>query len=112
MQVMVTPWATDAQQHARMLGWVMRMLEDVGTLNASQLNNYVPETDTFGADEGLDIVCEPLALGDYLTLWDRLRTFPTSASYVVRMLRIDSDVEIIEGARVRTRRFDMGEVTA
>lgn len=110
MQVMVTPWAADAQQHARMLGWVMRMLADVSTLNASQLNHYVPEIDTFAPDEALEVVCDPLSLADYLTLWDRLCTFPTSASYVLRMLRLDSDIEISEGTRVRTRRFDMGEV--
>jgi hypothetical protein len=111
LQVMITPWAANAQQHARRLGWVMRMLEDVGTLTASQLNNYVGETDTFGADEAIDIICDPLTLADYLTLWDRLRTFPTSASYVLRMLRLDSEIGIIEGPAVRTRRFELGEVT-
>lgn len=110
MNVMITPWADSAQRHHRLLGWVMRMLEDTGTLTASQLNHYIAETDTFAPDEALEIVCEPLALSDYFTIWDRLRTLPTSATYVLRMLRLDSDIELTEAPLVRTRLFDLGEL--
>jgi hypothetical protein len=112
LHYMVTPWARSAGQQHRMLGWAMRMLEDLGTLSASHLNHYIAETSTFAPTEAVDIVCDPLALNDYLTLWDRLRTLPASASYVLRMAMLDSTVEISDGAPVRTRRFDMGEVAA
>ena len=93
-----------------MLGWVMRMLEDVGTLSSSHLNHYIAETNTFAAVESVDIICEPLALNDYFTIWDRLRTLPLSITYVLRMVMVDSEVSIQDGPLVQTRRFDMGEV--
>jgi len=34
---------------------------------------------------------------------------PTSATYALRMLLIDSDVRMEEGPLVQTRRFDMGQ---
>jgi hypothetical protein len=86
LNVMITPWAESAQRHHRLLGWLMRMLEDIGTLTASQLSHYIAETDTFAPDEALEIVCEPLALSDYFTIWSWPRTLPTSATYVLRML--------------------------
>ncbi|MGZ8157258.1 MAG: DUF4255 domain-containing protein [Methylobacter sp.] len=107
---MITPWAKDPERQHRMLGWAMRMLEDQGTLSPSHLNHYIQETNTFSINESLDIICEPLTLNDYFTIWDRLRTLPLSITYVLRMVKVDSNVEINEGPLVQTRRFDMGEV--
>jgi Pvc16 N-terminal domain len=108
---MVTPWAQDIERQHRMLGWVMRLLDDTTVLSAGHLNHYLAETDTFSANEGLEIVCDPLTLSDYLTLWDRLRPrLPASATYVLRMVLIDSDVHVPDGAPVQTRRLDMGQV--
>jgi hypothetical protein len=109
---MITPWAQDTERQSRMLGWMMRMLQDVGQLSASHLNHYLSETDTFAPTESVDIICDPLVLNDYLTLWDRLRTLPPSATYVLRMVLIDSDLSTTDGPPVQTRRFEMGEVTA
>jgi hypothetical protein len=108
---MITPWARDVQRQHRMMGWVMRMLEDIGVFSAGHLNHYIAETDTFAPHEGLEIICEPLSLSDYLTLWDRLRPrLPASATYTLRMVLIDSDVEIRDSGPVQTRRLDMSEV--
>jgi len=89
-----------------------RMLEDIGTLSAEHLNHYMSESDTFMPNEGLEIVCDPLPLSDYLTLWDRLRPrLPASATYVMRMALIDSDVHVPEGTPVQTRVQDIGVAT-
>ena len=113
LHYMITPWAQDVERQHRMLGWVMRMIEDTGVFSAGHLNHYMPETDTFMAHEGLEIICDPLPLSDYLTLWDRLRPrLPASATYALRMVFIDSDVHVPDGPPVQTRRFDMGQVTA
>ncbi|WP_457353994.1 DUF4255 domain-containing protein [Roseateles sp. P5_D6] len=113
LHYMVTPWAQDAEMQHRMLGWVMRLMEDTGTLSAGHLNHYLSETDTFAPHEALDLVCDPLSLTDYLTLWDRLQPrLPASATYTLRMAFIDSDVHVEGGAAVQTRRFDMRGVTA
>jgi uncharacterized protein DUF4255 len=113
LQYMITPWATDvARQHA-MLGWVMRMLEDLGEMSAGHLNHYMLQTDTFRPSEGLEIVCEPLSLSDYLTLWDRLvPRLPASATYALRMVLIDSDLQVGDAAPVQTRVLEAGEVTS
>lgn len=110
---MITPWAQDVERQLRMLGWVMRMIEDTGVLSAGHLNHYVPETDTFGATEGLEIICDPLALTDYLTLWDRLRPrLPASATYAVRMVLIDSDLPSADDRPVQTRQLEMAGESA
>jgi hypothetical protein len=110
---MVTPWAQDVERQHRMLGWVMRLMEDQGVLSAGHLNHYMPETDTFKPNEGVEIICEPLALTDYLTLWDRLRPrLPPSATYALRMVLVDSDVHVPDGVPVQTRRLDVGEVVS
>ena len=111
LHYMVTPWAQDVQRQHRMLGWVMRTMEDVGVFTAGHLNHYVAETDTFAPQEGLEIICDPLTLSDYLTLWDRLRPrLPASATYTLRMVFIDSEVEANDGAPVQTRLHDVREV--
>lgn len=113
LQYMITPWAPDVERQHRMLGWVMRMMEDTGVLSAGHLNHYLAEADTFGPNEGIELVCDPLSLTDYLTLWDRLRPrLPASATYTLRMVLIDSDVRIGEAPPVQTRQLDMGQVTA
>lgn len=109
---MITPWAEDAERHHRMLGWVMRTMEDLAVLSPSHLNHYIAETDTFAPTESVDIICEPLALADYFTIWDRLRTLPTSATYALRMLRLDSETPVGEAPLVQTRRLEFGEVSA
>lgn len=111
LQYLITPWAQDAEMQQRMLGWVMRLMEDTGTLSAGHLNHYLSETDTFAPHEALDLVCDPLSLADYLTLWDRLQPrLPASATYTLRMAFIDSNVAVDSGAAVQSRRFDMREV--
>jgi hypothetical protein len=109
---MVTAWAGDTERQHRMLGWVMRMLEDLGQLSASHLNHYIAETDTFAPTESVDVICDPLALSDYFTIWDRLRTLPPSVTYVLRMVLVDSDITISDGPVVQTRHFSVGEVVA
>jgi hypothetical protein len=106
LHYMVTPWAQDIErQH--------RMLDDTAVLSAGHLNHYLAETDTFGPNEGLEIVCDPLTLSDYLTLWDRLRPrLPASATYALRMVLIDSDLHVPDAAPVQTRRLDVGQVTS
>lgn len=109
LHYVITPWAKEGGTQHRMLGWVMRMLEDLGTLSSSHLNHYVAEPDIFAPNEALDLICDPLALNDYFTLWDRLKVLPPSASYAVRMVMLDSQVGIADSPPVQTRTFDLGE---
>lgn len=108
LSFLVIPYATTAGKQARMLGWVMRALEDAGPLTAAQLNFYLPESDIFAPDEDVDLVCDPLALADYLTLWDRFKQLPPAANYLMRMLLIDSLDAVSDGQPVTTREFVVG----
>jgi hypothetical protein len=111
LSYMITAWAPDVERQHRMLGWVMRMLEDTGVLSAGHLNHYLAESDTFAPEEAIELVCDPLSLSDYLTLWDRLRPrLPASATYTLRVVLLDSQVALSESAPVQTRRFDVGQV--
>ena len=108
LSFLVIPHASSAERQARMLGWVMRELEDAGPLTAAQLNFYLAESDIFAPDEDVDLVCDPLALADYLSLWDRFKQLPPAANYLMRMLLIDSLDGVSEGPPVTTREFVVG----
>ena len=108
LSILLIPFAASAEAQHRILGWAMRALGDAGPLKATQLNEYLKEDDVFADSEELDLVCDPLSLGDYLTLWDRLKKYPLSLNYLVRMMLIDSDNELIEAPAVVEREFLVG----
>jgi hypothetical protein len=108
---LIVPFAEDAERQQRLLGWVLQAMHDLGPLGAPQLNHYLAESDIFGPEETIDAVADPLGVGDYLTLWDRVKRLPPAASYVVRMVLIDSQIGLDEAALVQERRFDMGVIT-
>lgn len=113
LHYLLTPWASDPEVQQRLLGWTVRFMEDRAVLPAGFLNHYVRETDTFRRGETVEILSDPLALADYLNLWDKLKPkMQTSLPYVVRTVLIDSDAEMPSGAPVQTREFDTGEVAA
>ena len=105
---MITPWAQDVERQLRMLGWVMRTMEDVGVLSAGHLNHYLQETDTFAPHEGLELICDPLSLNDYLTLWDRLRPrLPASATYTLRVVTLDSEIVMDDAGPLQSREYGL-----
>jgi hypothetical protein len=109
LHFLLTAWAGTPELQHLLLGWAMRFLEDRNQLPAGVLNLYDGAGNTFAADEAVELVCDPLALADYLTLWDKLKTrFPVSQTYVVRMVALDSELEMSEGAAVRTRGYAEG----
>jgi hypothetical protein len=110
LSFLVIPVAGAAEKQLRMLGWVMRALEDAGPLTASQLNHYLAEDDIFAPGEEVDLVCDPLSLADHLTFWDRIRKHPLSANYLMRMLLIDSEQSIDEAGIVLERAFEVGAI--
>ena len=105
LSYLLIPVSTSVERQQRMLGWMMRALEDAGPFSAAQLNNYLAEDDIFPASEDIELVCDPLPLADHLNLWERIKRYPTYANYLMRMVVIDSDVEITENAPVIEREF-------
>lgn len=106
---LLTPWAGDGERQQRLLGWAARFLEDMSVLPSALLNSYMPEPDTFRADEAAEIVLDSLSLTDYLTLWDKFAPhLQTSLTYVVRMVELDSALALPQAERVQTRDFSIG----
>lgn len=105
---MIIPIASSSEKQLRMLGWVMRALEDAGSITAAQLNDYLTEDNIFTVEEDVDLVCDPLALADQLNMWDRIRKHPLFINYLVRMVLIDSVQPLDENGVVLERGFGVG----
>ncbi|QLQ08976.1 MAG: DUF4255 domain-containing protein [Anaerolineae bacterium] len=55
------PWAKTALAEHRLLGWLMRTLEDSNTLNSGQLNAYSGAPGLFAADETVTLIPDSLS---------------------------------------------------
>lgn len=108
LSLVMVPHASLAQTQHRLLGWLMRALEDQPSFPAVELNQALGGADVFHPEEAAELVAEPLAVADHLALWDRLRDLPPAAFYQLRMLLLDSETAIDEGQPVLTREFQVG----
>jgi hypothetical protein len=108
---LLVPYARDAFKQQRLLGWAMRTIEDTPILNDSLLNQYGPEPDTFRPGECVDTIMETIAYQDLGSVWDVAKpNVQPAVPYVVRMLQLDSQLEMTEAGLVQTRIFDAGKV--
>ncbi len=110
LHYLIVPYAAQAERQQRLLGWMMRAMEDLGPLVASQLNHFLAESDIFAEAETYDLVLDPLSIADQLSLWDRIKAMPPCANYVLRMLLLDSEQQIDTYPLVTQRNLDMGVV--
>jgi hypothetical protein len=107
---LITPWAKSAAMQQRLLGWAMRKLQDLPILPAALLNHYAPEADTFRQQETVELICESPSVQDMTNILDPLDLAQqVSVVYVVRMILLESEVPLGEGAPVQTRVFDYVE---
>jgi hypothetical protein len=112
LHYLLTPWAKTAARQQRLLGWSMRVLENTAILPVGLLNRYVPETESFRSNETVELVFEPLSLQEIVNIWDVFKpNLQLSVAYVVRMLLIDSDIELsaANGQLVQTREYGFGK---
>lgn len=111
LHYLLIPYARDAFKQQRLLGWAMRAMEDRTVLNSGLLNQPGPEPDLFFDAEAIDVIMETLAIQDIGSIWEVAKPkIQPAIPYVVRMLLLDSTIEMAEGALVQTRVFGMGEV--
>ncbi|HEY6137042.1 MAG TPA: DUF4255 domain-containing protein [Thermoanaerobaculia bacterium] len=111
LHYLLVAWAQNAFKQQRLMGWAMRTIEDTPVLHASLLNQVGPETDLFGENESIDVLLETISIQDLSTIWDTAKTqMQPCATYIVRMLTLQSPIELVEGERVQTRDFAMGTV--
>ena len=110
---LLTAWAPDAIKQQRMLGFAIRTLEDTPILPAGVLNQHAPEPDIFAPDETVELVFEAISVQDMSYIWEVAQTKEQpSATYVARMIEIESTVPLDDAALVRTREFSYGGARA
>jgi uncharacterized protein DUF4255 len=111
LHYLLIAYARDTVKQQRLLGWVIRTIEDTPLFHASLLNQHGPETDTFGENEFADILFETVSIQDLGAIWDTAKPqMQPCVAYIVRMIPIDSQIEMVEAGRVQTRIVDMGTV--
>jgi Pvc16 N-terminal domain len=109
---LLTAWAKSAAKQQRLLGFCIREIGDTPILPASLLNHFGPEPDTFRPDEAVELIFESLTLQDTSNLWEPLKpNVQPSATYVARMISIESFVELPDSRPVQTREFDFAKMS-
>jgi len=109
LSYVLSVWARSAVKQQRLLGWTIRMFEDVPILPTGLLNNYGPEPEIFQPGETVEIILESLTLADLNNLWSSTKTaLPLTVGYVARMVGISSDLPLIEATEVQTRVLKSG----
>jgi uncharacterized protein DUF4255 len=105
-----TAWAPTAERQQRLLGWTIRMFEDVPVLPTGLLNNYGPEPEIFKQGETVELILDSLTLQDLNNFWGVSKSsLQLSVGYIARMLHIQSSMPITEYTEVQTREFGMGK---
>jgi hypothetical protein len=113
LHYLVTAWASEAQTAHQLLGWTIRVLDDTPVLPTGLLNAYQAGLRVFEPDETVELVWNPLSLNDLHDIWQvSAQSQAPSASYLARMVQLDSEVPVEEGAAVRVRQFDYSRAPA
>lgn len=108
---LLTAWGRSAEKQQRLLGWMMRTLEDTPTLSAALLNHYGGPDAIFEEQEVVTLSYDPLSLQDLSSVWDVLKpNVLVSATYIARMVPLDSPLEAFEADPVQTRELRYASV--
>lgn len=101
---LLSVWGRDASVQHRVLGWLLRTLEDVPVLPRSLLEAAAPGV--FRPDEAVEFVLNgDLSNEDLFRLWETATTerYRLSVPYIARQVLIESRLASAEGAPVETR---------
>lgn len=108
LHYLLSAWADDADTQQCLLGWAMRLMEDMPVLPGSLINPFLPEKPVFRAEESVELVCDPLPQEQWLALWATLTPkAAASMTYIVRMVQIDSEKPMPDAERIRQRTFEV-----
>lgn len=106
LHFLLTIWGKDASLQHRVLGWMMRTLEDTPVLPRGLLDAVAPGV--FRPDETVEIVLAELRTEDLMHLWERLapNDYQLSVPYVARNVRIESGELLPPDQPVQERALD------
>ena len=109
LHYLVIPWAGDAIKQQRLLGFSVRVLENTPILPAGVLNQHGPEPDVFRPEETVELVYELVPTQDVSEVWNVAQSKEQpAATYVARMVEIESDRPVEEAGLVQTRELALG----
>lgn len=110
LHLLITIWGDTPQSQNRLLGWVMRTLEDYRVIPASVLN-VGSNTPVFDPDESVELFLSEMGYEELLQVWDMLGTgdlhYQITIPYLVRNLMIKSRLVIPVGEPVQVRTMDL-----
>ena len=108
---LLTAWGKDASLQHRIVGWMMRTLEDNPILPVGLLNSGTP--DTFRPDEMVEVGLTEMTNEEMFRLWEIMvqNSYQISIPYVARMVMIESTQTVDEGVPVQERIFEYRENT-
>jgi hypothetical protein len=111
LHFLVTAWAETAIRQQRLLGFAIRTLEDTPILPAGVLNQHSPEPNVFRPEETVELVFEGVTIQDFGYIWNVAQTKEQpSATYVARMVEIESRVSVDDVGLVQTRALEYAQV--
>lgn len=109
LSILLTAWAEKPSMQLTVLGWMMRVLEDYPILNAGLLNTAT--STVFANDEKVELIVGHISTEDLLRIWDTIPgDYQISVPYVVRVLRIETDLLENQGEAVLTRDLGYGSL--
>lgn len=106
LHYLLSIWGRDASVQHRVLGWLLRTLEDTPVLPRSLLEAASPGV--FRPDEAVEFVLNAdLSNEDLFRLWETATTerYRLSVPYLARQVLIESRLTHVEGAPVEERTF-------
>jgi hypothetical protein len=104
LHYLLTAWGRTAEKQQRLLGWMLRTMEDTPTLGAALLNHYGGPEPIFEEQESVTVIYDPLSLPDLSSVWDVLKpNVHVSATYIARMVPLESPLTTFEAEPVQTR---------
>lgn len=110
LHIIVTIWGDAPDTQNRLVGWVMRTLEDYPSIPAAILN-IGHTTEVFRDDEAVELVIGEMSGDELLQLWDMLGNdkafYQVSIPYIARSICIESNRADAPAADVQIRTLDM-----
>ena len=103
---LITAWAADATMQQKLLGWAIRMIEDVSTLPSNLLNEGA-WAGVFAPNETVELVWHVLTMQEEYDLWQIAQSNQQpSASYVARTVALESTLTVPVAPPAQVRELD------
>ena len=106
LHYLVTPMATDPLTRQTLLGRVLQVFNDHSILRGTDLQGVLQNT-----TEQLRVNLEALTLEELSLVWEALgESYQLSVTYLVQVVKIDSDLELVKSRPVLEREVTYSQI--